>query len=178
MELHGKKIAILAEQLYQEVELWYPLYRFKEAGAEVIVVAPEAGKTYASKLGYPVKSDKAAAEVTAADFDALIVPGGFSPDYMRRNAAMVQLVKAITEQGKVVAAICHGPWMLCSADVLQGKRATSFFSIKADLVHAGAQWVDEEVVRDGNLITSRQPDDLPAFCREVIAALIQVPAGV
>jgi protease I len=178
MELNGKRVAVLAENMYQEMELWYPIYRFREAGAEVVVVAPEAGKTYTSKSGYPVKSDKAANEVSADDFDAVIIPGGFAPDYMRRHSGMVSLVKEATGQGKVVAAICHAGWMVAEAGVAKGKRVTSFYSIKTDLINSGAQWVDEEVVRDGNLITSRQPDDLPAFCREVIAALSNVPANI
>jgi protease I len=180
MELQGKRVAVLVEQLYQEMELWYPVYRLQEAGAEVVVVGPEAGKVYESKRAYPAKSDKSVKEVSASEFDAVIVPGGFAPDYMRRNAAMVQLVKDATAQGKIVAAICHAGWMFCSADILRGKRATSFISIKTDMVNAGAIWEDAEVVRDGNIITSRQPEDLPAFCREIILALTEakVVAGV
>jgi protease I len=171
MELEGKRIAVLAENMYQEMELWYPVYRFREAGAKVTVVGPAAGKTYTSKTGYPVTTDADAASVREADFDAVIVPGGYAPDYMRRSAAMVDLVREAYKQGKIVAAICHAGWMLCSAGIVRGKRATSYFSIKDDMTHAGANWVDEEVVRDGNLITARQPDDLPAFCREIVTAL-------
>ncbi len=171
MKLEGKRIAILAENMYQEMELWVPYYRLREEGAEVKVVGAGGAKSYASKQGYPVNVDAQAEQVKAVEFDAVVVPGGYAPDMMRRHPAMVSLVREAAQQGKVVAAICHAGWMLCSADVLKGRRATSFFSIKDDMVHAGAQWVDSEVVVDGNLITSRKPDDLPAFCREIVGAL-------
>jgi len=171
MELKGKRVAILAENLYQELELWYPLLRMREAGAEVTVVGTGSADTYTSKHGYPAAVDAAASEVTAGDFDALIIPGGYAPDLMRRYPDMVNLVREVFAQGKVVAAICHAGWMLASADVLKGKKATCFFAIKDDLVNAGATYVDQEVVQDGNLITSRTPADLPAFCRAIIAAL-------
>ena len=171
MRLEGKRIAILAENLYQEMELWVPYYRLREEGAEVKIVGAGGAKSYASKHGYPVSVDVQADQVKAVEFDAVVVPGGYAPDMMRRHPAMVGLVKEAAQQGKTVAAICHAGWMLCSADVLKGRRATSFFSIKDDMVHAGAQWVDAEVVVDGNLITSRKPDDLPAFCRALVEAL-------
>ncbi len=162
--LQGKRIAILLDILYQEMEVWYPLLRFKEAGAEVVVIAAEAGKTYTSKLGYPCKSDLSYDDAVAADFDGVLAPGGFAPDYIRRHEKALSFVREINAQNKLVCAICHGPWILCSADVLRGKRATSFFAIKADVVNAGAIWEDSEVVTDGNLVTSRKPEDLPAFC--------------
>jgi protease I len=171
MKLDGKRIAILAENVYQEMELWVPYYRLREEGAEVKVVGAGGARSYASKHGYPVTVDVQAEQVTAMEFDAVVVPGGYAPDMMRRHPAMVNLVRDAVQQGKVVAAICHAGWMLCSADVLQGRQATSFFSIKDDMVHAGARWVDAEVVVDGNLITSRKPDDLPAFCRAIVQAL-------
>lgn len=171
MEAKGKRVAILAEDLYEDPELWYPYYRMQEAGAEVVVVGPQAGATYQSKHGYPVQPDVAAADVRGTDFDAVIVPGGFSPDRMRRSPDMVRLVREAYEAGKVVAAICHGPWMLISAGAVRGRRATCFYSIKDDLVNGGATYVDAEVVRDGNVITSRTPRDLPAFCRTILEAL-------
>ena len=171
MKLGGKRIAILSENMYQEMELWVPYYRLKEEGAEVKVIGAGGAKSYASKHGYPVNVDAQADQVSAVEFDAVIVPGGYAPDMMRRHAPMVKLVREAAQQGKVVAAICHAGWMLVSAGILKGRRATSFFSIKDDLVAAGANWVDEEVVVDGNLITSRRPDDLPAFCRAIVAAL-------
>ena len=140
----------------------------------MLLVGPEAGKTYSSKLGYPAKSEVAAADVSAEDFDAVVIPGGFAPDYIRRSSFMLDLVRDMADQGKVVAAICHGPWVLCSTPALKGRRATSFFAIKDDVTNAGADWVDEPVVRDGNIITSRTPDDLPVFLRTVIEAVAEV----
>ncbi|MBI2880714.1 MAG: type 1 glutamine amidotransferase [Candidatus Tectomicrobia bacterium] len=177
MPLSGKTVAVLAENLYQEMELWYPVYRFREAGAVVHVIGTGTAETYTSKHGYPVKVDSSVDEVSADDYDAVIIPGGYAPDLMRRKAAMVEFVRKANEQGKIVAAICHAGWMLCSADIVRGRTATCFHSIRDDLIHAGARYVNEEVVVDGNLITSRFPDDLPAFCREVIRALAPVAAG-
>lgn len=170
MPLSGKTFAVLAEKFYEDQELWYPVYRLREAGAEVHIVGPQAGATYASKHGYPAKADRAAAEVSGKDYDGVIIPGGYSPDHMRRHAPMVQFVADAFEANKIVAAICHAGWMLCSANALQGKRCTSFFAIKDDMVNAGCEWVDEEVVVDGNLITSRTPADLPAFMKAILAA--------
>src|SRR6516162_5658504 len=169
-ELEGKRAAVLVEQQYQEMEVWYPVYRLREAGCKVTLVGPEAGQTYPSKLGYPVKSDQAARDVSADDFDLLVIPGGYAPDHMRRCEPMIRLASAMAEQGKVVAAICHGPWVLCSTQALKGRRVTCFFSIKDDVLNAGGSYVDAEVVRDKNLITSRKPDDLPAFMQAVIQA--------
>jgi protease I len=171
MRLKGKRIAILAEDLYQDLELWYPLLRFRGAGAHVVVVGSGRLKEHTGKFGYPVTVDKAAQDVKADDFDAVIIPGGYAPDHMRRYPAMVSLVRNAALKGKVVAAICHGGWMLASAEVIQGKTVTAFFAIKDDLVHAGAKFVDVEVAVDGNLITSRKPEDLPAFCMAIMAAL-------
>jgi protease I len=169
--LQGKRVAVLVEQQYQEMEVWYPVYRLREAGCRVTLVGPEAGQTYPSKLGYPAKSDKGVREVSADDFDAVVIPGGFAPDFIRRTEAMIRFVSSMAEQGKVVAAICHGPWVLCSTQALKGKRATCFFAIKDDVINAGANYVDAEVVRDGNVITSRKPDDLPAFLQAIIQAV-------
>ncbi|OGL01394.1 MAG: protease [Candidatus Rokubacteria bacterium RIFCSPHIGHO2_12_FULL_73_22] len=157
--------------MYQEMELWVPYYRLREEGAEVKVVGADGARSYASKHGYPVTVDVQADQVKAVEFDAVVVPGGYAPDMMRRHPAMVALVREAAQQGKVVAAICHAGWMLVSAGILKGRKATSFFSIKDDLVAAGADWVDAEVVVDGGLITSRNPNDLPAFCRAIVAAL-------
>ena len=178
MELNGKRIAILVERMYQELELWYPLLRLEEAGSKVVVVGEQAGQTYSSKLGYPCEAHLSFDAARAADFDGVIVPGGFAPDYIRRHAHAVQLVRDLDREGKLVAAICHGPWVLCSAGVLRGRKATSFFSIKDDLINAGARWEDAEVVRDENLVTSRKPEDLPAFCRSVIEVISSAPVLV
>ena len=170
-ELQGQRAAVLVEQQYQEMEVWYPVYRLREAGCRVTLVGPEANQTYPSKLGYPARSDKAAKDVTANEFDLIVIPGGFAPDFLRRDPAVLKLVGAMAEQGKIVAAICHGPWVLCSTQALKGKKATCFFAIKDDVSNAGARYVDEEVVRDGNVITSRKPDDLPAFMQTIIQAV-------
>lgn len=167
----SKKVGILLEDQYEDLEFWYPRYRLEEEGVRVIVIAPEKGKTYHSKHGYPAKSDESAADVQAFDFDALIIPGGYAPDHMRRHESMVYLVKAAAEEGRVVAAICHGGWLLASAEVLEGRTVTSYEAIRDDMRHAGANWVDGEVVVDGNLITSRKPKDLPAFMRAILEAM-------
>ncbi len=171
MELKGKRVAILLEDLFEDLEFWYPYYRLKEAGAEVISVGAEKGKACKGKNGLPATAEAGIQAVAARDFDAVVIPGGYSPDRMRRHPAMVELVRSMGKAGKVVAAICHGGWMLASADLLRDKRATGFFSIKDDMVNAGARWEDREVVADGSLVTSRQPADLPAFCRTIIEKL-------
>ena len=170
MELEGKRVAILAENNYEDQELWYPLFRLREAGADVFVVGTGTADTYTSKHGYPIKVDAEAATVDASQFDLIVIPGGYAPDLMRRSPDMVNLVRQANEQGKLIAAICHAGWMLCSANIIRGRTVTGFKSLKDDLVNAGADYVDQEVVRDGNLITSRFPADLPAFLRETIAA--------
>ena len=170
-EFQGKRIAVLVEKLYEDLELWYPVLRLREAGCDVKIVGPKAGESYASKHGYPAKSDSAAADVKAADFDAVIIPGGYSPDHMRRSKAMVDLVKDAARQNKVLAAICHGPWMLCSARCLEGRRVTGFYAIRDDVENADGVWEDAACVRDGNLVTSRTPDDLPAFMQGIFEAL-------
>src|SRR3970040_2572866 len=129
MTLKGKRVAILAENMYQEMELWVPYYRLKEEGADVKVVGAGGAKSYTSKHGYPVNVDIQAEAANAVEFDAVVIPGGYAPDLMRRSPAMVALVREAFRPGKVVAAICHAGWVLCSADILRGKSATSFFSI-------------------------------------------------
>jgi protease I len=176
MPLNNSRVAILVDQQYQEMEIWYPLFRLQEEGAKVVTVGATAGAVYPSKLGYPCKADVSWEEAHASDFDGVIAPGGFAPDYIRRHVAAINFVRDFNEKGKLVAAICHGPWVLCSADVLRGKRATSFFAIKDDVVNAGALWEDSEVVRDGNLVTSRKPEDLPAFCLACIDVLTELAA--
>ena len=171
MRLKGKKVVLLAENLYQEMELWVPYYRLKEEGAEVTLVGTGSSRTYTSKHGYPVDVDKEAKEIDVSKYDGVVIPGGYAPDVMRRYPEMVRIVREAYQKGKVVAAICHAGWMLVSAGILKGKKVTGFFAIKDDLMNAGGNYVDEEVVRDGTLITSRRPDDLPAFCREMIEAL-------
>jgi protease I len=175
MELAGKNIAILVDALYQEMEVWYPYYRFQEAGAECVFVGAEAGKVYSSKVGYPATAQLSYDALNADDFDGVVVPGGYAPDHIRRHAKANQFVRQMDAQGKLVASICHGPWVLCSAGILKGRRATCFFAIKDDVVNAGANYEDAEVVVDRNLVTSRKPEDLPAFCRAAIHVLVEQP---
>ena len=177
MGLEGKRDAILVEDEYQVHEFWYPFYRFQEAGAEVRVVGSGRKPKFESH-GYAVTPDLDAKDARVEDFDAVVIPGGQAPDNMRRSADMVAFVRDMNGAGKPVAAICHAGSMLVSAKAVNGRRATSFYSIRDDLEAAGAQWSDEPVVVDGNLITSRVPGDLPAFCRAVLRALAPQPAGV
>ncbi len=171
-----KKVAILVENLYEEVEFWYPYYRMKEAGAEVTVVGTGSSEIYRGKHGMEVKVDTTVDKIRAEDFDAVIIPGGYCPDYLRRYSPVLNFVKEMHDRGKVVAAICHAGWVLVSAGIVKGRKVTCFKSIKDDIVNAGGIYQDQEVVKDGNLITSRFPNDLPAFCREIISTLERVEA--
>lgn len=170
MKLKGKKVVILVEDYVEEIELLYPRYRLIEEGAEVKIAGPEV-KVFKGKNGYPIKADISFEEVKVENFDALVIPGGYAPDRIRRNKVALELTRKFYELGKVVAFICHAGWVSISAGILRGKKVTGFFSIKDDLVNAGAEYVDSEVVVDGNLISSRTPDDLPAFCKAIISAL-------
>ncbi|MPZ27745.1 MAG: DJ-1/PfpI/YhbO family deglycase/protease [Micromonosporaceae bacterium] len=156
--------------MYEELELWYPYHRLREAGVEVDLVGPAAG-TYQGRFGYPAEAPVAAADVDAAGLAGVVVPGGYAPDRMRRHSAMVGLVRQVYAQGGVVAAICHAGWLLVEADILRGHTVTGFFSIRQDLVNAGARYVDEPVVVDGPLVTSRQPADLPEFGAALVKSL-------
>ena len=167
----AKKIAIMVDEMYQVLEVWYPYYRFVEAALEVNLVAAEAKKQYHSKEGYPCVSGIAAGLARAGDYDCMVVPGGFAPDFMRRDASVIKFANDMVSAGKVIAAICHGGWLLCSTEAYRGKKATCFVAIKDDIKNAGAEYVDTECVVDGNLITSRKPDDLPAFCAAILEAL-------
>ncbi|MCK5533918.1 type 1 glutamine amidotransferase [bacterium] len=168
MSLKNKKIIILVENQYQDLELWYPLLRLKEENARVLVVGTGTERIYKGKYGYPVEPDKDIGQVKINDFDAIIIPGGWAPDFLRRHQQVVLLVREAFYSGKVIAAICHGPSLLVSAQVLKGKKITCFMAIKDDVESAGAKFEDKEVVVDGNLITSRKPEDLPRFCQEII----------
>jgi protease I len=171
MEITGKRIGVLAEDHYEDLELWYPLIRLREAGAAVKVVGMPGHEVYHSKHDYPVEVEVTADAVSAKDFDAIVVPGGYAPDRIRRHQAMLDLVRGVYDKGGVVAFICHAGWVPISAGIVKGKRVTSVSSIKDDLVNAGAKWEDREVVQDGSLISSRGISDLPAFCRTIITAL-------
>jgi protease I len=167
----AKQVAILVEEQYQVLEVWYPLLRLKEEGIKTVVVGSGTKETYPSKEGYPVKADISADKANPKDFAGVIIPGGWAPDFMRRYPAMVDFVKNVYAQKGVVASICHGGWMLVSAGICKGHKATCFFAIKDDMIAAGADYTDAEVVVDRNLITSRKPEDLPRFMQEVIKQL-------
>jgi len=164
------KIAFLVGNLFQDEELIYPYYRLVEAGHEV-VVATDDKQEVQGKAGHKVAGEISFSELEANDFDAAYVPGGFSPDYVRRDKTVLQFIRDLDQAKKPVGFFCHGPWVAVSAGILKKRKATSVGAIKDDLINAGAKWVDEEVVVDGNLITSRKPSDLPAFMREFLKLL-------
>ena len=168
--IKNKKIIIFAENIYEDLELWYPKLRLIEEGAKV-VVAGTGEKNYKGKNGYPLEVDGNIKDYKAKDFDAVIVPGGFAPDKLRRYKEVLDFVREMHKNEKIVAAICHGAWVLASAKILNGKKVTCVLAIKDDVENAGAVYFDREVVVDNNIITSRKPDDLPAFCREIIKNL-------
>ena len=168
------KVAFILDNMYEDSEFRVPFDRVKEAGHEPVVVGLEAGKQLTGKSdGDTVTTDKAVGDVSSDEFAALVIPGGYSPDKIRTDAKMVQLTKNLHDSGKPVAAICHAGWMLAEADIVKGKTVTSWPSIRTDLVNAGAEWVDQEVVEDGNLITSRKPDDLEAFTKALLSQIEQ-----
>jgi len=171
--LKGKKVAILVADGFEEVELTRPRKALDDAGAETVVVSPAKGMVKGwnhTNWGKELKVDMPLSQARAEEFDALLLPGGvMNPDHLRREPAAVRFVRAFFDAGKPAAAICHGPWMLVEADAVRGREVTSFPSIRTDLKNAGARWVDKEVAVDGNLVTSRKPDDIPAFNREMIA---------
>jgi protease I len=171
-EIAGKKIAILATHGFEQSELEVPLKKLREAGATVDVVSPESGEIKGWDMkdwGNPVKVDKSLGEVSAQDYDAVVLPGGqLNPDYLRVNRDALSFIRDFYSAGKTVAAICHAPWLLIEAGIIKGHRATSYKSIKTDVINAGGHWLDEEVVTDQGLITSRQPSDLDAFAAKII----------
>ncbi|MCX6742227.1 MAG: type 1 glutamine amidotransferase [Candidatus Pacearchaeota archaeon] len=164
------KVAVLCEKYFQDLELLYPKYRLLEADHKVTLVGIEKVQ-YTGKHGYPIQADISIDNVSAKEFDAIVIPGGWAPDYLRRNNKVLQLVAEMNKQKKPIAAICHGGWVLASANILKGRTATCFIAIKDDIINAGAKYIDKAVVVDGNLITSRTPDDLPAFMIELLKKL-------
>lgn len=170
-EEHSQKIAVLVEDQYQVLEVWYPILRLREEGFKTVSLGTGAKNSYKSKEGYEIFVDSAIEEVSSGDFSGVVIPGGYAPDILRRYPKVINFVRDLFNSGKIVAAICHGPWVLASADILKGRTATCFFAIKDDIIHAGAKYLDKEVVVDKNLITSRKPEDLPAFLKEIIKAL-------
>ena len=166
------RIAMLLDDLFEDAEFRVPYDRLRKAGHEVVVVGKEAGKEVAGKQGKEkVTTERASRDVSVDDFDAVVIPGGYSPDHLRTDIKMVGLTREAFLRGKPLAAVCHAPWMLVEADVADGHTVTSWPSIKTDLINAGARWVDREVVEDGNLITSRNPGDLEAFSDAILRQL-------
>lgn len=172
MKLVGKKVAYLVDEGFEDLEFWVPLMRLQEEGAQVTVIAAKL-KTYRGKACLEATPDKLAQDVSPDDFDAVVVPGGWAPDKMRRYPAITSFVHALDQQGKIVASICHAGLVLISAGVVSGHKATGSLGIKDDLVNAGATWVDEPAFRDGNQIWGRVVADIPDFCRELVQALAE-----
>jgi protease I len=189
-KLTGKKVVIIVAQEFEDVELLYPVLRLSEEGAEIVVVPVNeglhprpyvVGKPVTGRFGHPVPIPVMAEgnryrvsrfeELKAAEIDCVLFPGGYSPDALRLHAGTLELVRECHRQGKLLAAICHGPWVLISAGIMEGKRATGYIAVRDDLVNAGAEFIDVPAVRDGNILTGRVPDDLPEFCQEIIMAL-------
>lgn len=166
-----RSVLIFVGPDYEDLELQYPKYRLIEAGFRVVVAGLEAGETYHGKHSYPQKSDAAVAQINPDDFDALVIPGGWMPDKLRRDAKVLEITRAIHDAGKLVASICHGPWIDISAGIVRGYTYTSTPALKDDLTNAGATWVDQPLVVDRNRVTSRRPDDLPQFCQGILQVL-------
>ncbi len=166
-----KKILAFVDHVYEDLELWYPKLRLEEEGWKVVVAGPQSNTVYKGKHGYPCKADADVADLEADSFDGLLVPGGFAPDKQRRDPNVLSLTRDFNKAGKPIAFICHAGWILISADILRGRKATSTVGIKDDMKNAGAEWVDEPLVVDGNLISSRTPVDLPVFAKAFVDAL-------
>lgn len=172
--LAGQRVLMFVENVYEDLELWYPKLRLIEAGAEVVVAGPEANQTYHGKHSYPCKSDAQISDMQSAKFDGVVVPGGFMPDKLRRDPKVLSLVSEFAQNGKLVAAICHGGWIPISAKVYKGVRVTGSPGIKDDLINAGAIWEDAAAVVDRHFVSSRKPDDLPAFCQAILQVMSKV----
>jgi protease I len=166
-----RSILLFVDEIYEDLELWYPKIRMDEAGFKTVIAGPEAGKTYNGKHGYPCKADISFDAVQANSFAALIIPGGYAPDKMRRHAKALEIVRHMNEAKKPIAFICHAGWVPISAKILKGRHVTGFSAIKDDLENAGAHYADKAVVVDGNLISSRTPSDLPVFCKAILEIL-------
>ena len=169
--MHGKRILMFVGDIYEDLELWYPKLRMLEAGARVVVAGQEAKHRYVGKHGYPCVSDAAIADLRVNEFDGLVVPGGFMPDKLRRDPAVLEMVREFDASAKLIAAICHGGWIPISAGIYRNVRVTGSLGIKDDLVNAGAIWEDKSVVVDRYFVSSRNPEDLPDFCREILKAI-------
>jgi protease I len=171
MRLENKRVGIFVEEGFEDLEFWVPLMRLREEGAHVTVIGSGRADSFRGKHCLEARPDVAADQVSIDDFDALVVPGGWAPDKLRRVPAVLDLVRAAYRQGKIVGSICHGGWVLASAGVVKGHRATGSTGIKDDLINAGASWVDQAAFRDGSLVWGRVVEDIPAFCRELVTAI-------
>ncbi|NBB80566.1 MAG: DJ-1/PfpI/YhbO family deglycase/protease [Verrucomicrobia bacterium] len=165
--LNHHRVLFFVGDIYEDLELWYPLYRLQEAGARTVIAGETLG-TFAGKNGYPCAAEALIDDMDEADFTALVIPGGFMPDKLRRNPKVLELTRAFDQSGKMIAMICHAGWIPISAGIMQGRTVTSTPGIKDDLTNAGATWVDEAVVTDGHIISARRPPDLPAFGGAII----------
>lgn len=166
-----KPILIFVEEMYEDLELWYPKIRLEEAGFETVIAGPEAGQTYKGKHGYPCKAELGFEKVSSKNFDGLVIPGGYAPDRLRRNPKVLEFTAEFDRDKKMIAFICHAGWVLISAKVLNGRKCTSFSGIKDDMINAGAVWSDKPLVVDRNLISSRNPGDLHLFAPAAIKFL-------
>lgn len=166
-----KKFLAIVDEIYEDLELWYPKIRLEEEGYQVVVAGQVAGQVYKGKHGYPCKADVSFKEISSSQFAGIVIPGGFAPDKLRRYPEVVKIVRELNDAGKVIAFICHAGWVPISAKILKGKKVTSTIAIKDDMENAGAHWRDEAVVVDGNLVSSRTPADLAPFVRAIIEKL-------
>ncbi|MBM3469616.1 MAG: type 1 glutamine amidotransferase [Armatimonadetes bacterium] len=173
MKLTGKRVAVFLEKEFDATEGLYPIMRFREEGAEVVVVGTGSANAYQSRQGLQIDVDRTAAELKGDEFDALVIPGGWAPDKLRQSPDVLRMVQEAWAAQRVIAAICHGPWVLISAGVLKGRTVTSYQGIRDDVTNAGAQWVERRVLRDGNLVTAMKPPDTGDFCRTIIEALTE-----
>ena len=171
LPLKSRRVLVFVDDVYEDLELWYPKLRLQEAGAQVVVAGPKAGEVYSGKHGYPCRSDATIGDVRSADFSGVVLPGGFMPDKLRRDPRVLEVVREFSAASKLVAAICHGGWIAISAGVYRGVRVTGSLGIKDDLINAGAHWEDSAVVVDRHFVSSRKPDDLPEFCRGILQVL-------
>lgn len=165
MRLQGKKVITVVDNEYNDLELWYPIYRLREEGATVHIVGPEANAVYHGQAGIPVTTDYAYTDVKAEDYDGMLVPGGWAPDKIRRYPEVLSILQELDQAEKPIGQICHAGWVLVSANILKGRKVTSTPAIKDDMINAGATWVDEETVVDGHIVSSRRPDDLPKYTK-------------
>ncbi|SFP43368.1 type 1 glutamine amidotransferase domain-containing protein [Salibacterium halotolerans] len=171
MSLQGKRIIALVDEDFEDLELWVPVMRLREEGVDVVLTGKEKGKTYYGKHGVPAEAEASFTDISAAEYDGILVPGGWAPDKLRRYPEVMDMVRHMDKQQKLIGQICHAGWVLVSADILTNKKVTSTPGIKDDMKNAGAVWYDEEVVVDGHIVSSRRPPDIPAYSRALVQSL-------